>query len=140
MTIPNKTLADLVDFLVDTDDESKKDAVTELRANKVNVTQFFARVQQTVQTGYSKQLEKVAVNQQSEIESHSGFLDNVSKMTRDAMLTCFEHFRQGNCGIDYREAALARCRNKDTSNLTDEELRSWLEDISEILGEPKDEE
>ncbi len=137
MTDPKKRLSDLEEFLADTEGESKEDVVAELRANKVNVNQFFSRVQQTVQEGYRKQLQGLAAAQQ-EAEVSPGFLAGLTQMSRDAMLAFFERVRKGEYGGEYREAALARCRNKDASELTDEELRSWLEDVGEILGEPEE--
>ncbi|NQV29064.1 MAG: hypothetical protein HQ518_32320 [Rhodopirellula sp.] len=137
MTESKKPLSDFEDFLADTDDESKEDAVAGLQANKVNVRQFFSRVQQTVQEGYRQRLQELAASQQK-AESGPGFLTDLAQMSRDAMLACFDRVRRGEFGAEYKEAALARCRNKDVSELTDEDLRSWLEDVGEILGEPEE--
>ena len=54
------------------------------------------------------------------------------------MLSFFEKLRSGAYGSHYQEAAVARCRNKDATELSGEELRSWLEDIGDTLGEPEE--
>ena len=69
--------------------------------------------------------------------SNPDFLTNIATMPRDTMLACFEQIRSGVFGDAYRSIALARCRNKEAAELTDEELRSWLADIGDIFGEPQ---
>jgi hypothetical protein len=131
----NPNLDNLEAFLID-DSLSKKDAVKELRLQGVNTEALFDRVQRIVRDGYSTQLRLAAEQEQASRASAPGFLANLPTMSRDAMRAVFERVASGDFGPEYRTAALARCRNKDASGLTDEELRSWLEDISDMLGEP----
>ena len=98
---------------------------------------FFSRVQKTVDAGYSKQLQRLSADQQSEHRAPPSFLSDLADMTRDSMLDCFQRLRSGEFGVQYKEAALARCRNKDATELTDDELRSWLDDVGDIIGEPE---
>ena len=128
-------LDELEAFLLD-DSLSKKDAVKELRMQGVNTEALFDRVQRIVQEGYSAQLRRAAEQEQASRTSAPGFLGQLTTMSRDAMLAVFERVANGDFGTKYSTAALARCRNKDASGLTDEELRSWLEDIGDVLGEP----
>ena len=128
-------LDDLEAFLI-ADALSKKDAVKELRMQGINTEALFDRVQRIVREGYSTQLRLVAEKEQSSRTSAPDFLSQLATMPRDAMVTMFKRVADGEFGSNYRTAALARCRNKDASGLTDEELRSWLEDIGDILGEP----
>ena len=81
-------------------------------------------------------LRRAAEQEQASRTSAPGFLGQLTTMSRDAMLAVFERVANGDFGTKYSTAALARCRNKDASGLTDEELRSWLEDIGDVLGEP----
>lgn len=124
-------------FLTDDSQQSKADALKELRTNGVDVDQFLARVKRVVSEGYTQQLRLLSRQQQAEAQRRPEFLINLAMMPRDDMLASFEKLRCGQLGDAYRVAALARCRNKDAAELTDEELRSWLEDIGEILGEPQ---
>lgn len=127
-------LDDLEAFL-NNDSLSKKDAVKELRMQGVNTDALFDRMQRIVREGYSTQLRRAAEQEQASRASAPGFLAQLATMSRDAMLAVFERVANGEFGPEYRTAALARCRNKDASGLTDEELRLWLEDIGDVLGE-----
>ena len=129
-------LNDLEAFLID-DSLSKKDAVKELRLQGVDTEALFDRVQRVVREGYSAQLRQAAEQEQASRATTPGFLAQLATMSRVAMVAVFGRVANGEFGPEYRTAALARCRNKDASELTDEELRSWLEDISDVLGEPE---
>jgi len=128
-------LNDLEAFLTD-DSLSKIDAVKELRLQGIDMEALFDRVQRLVREGYSTQLRLAAEQEKASRASAPGFLAQFATMSRDAMLAVFERIAKGDFGPEYQTAARARCRNKDASDLTDEELRSWLEDIGDVLGEP----
>jgi len=123
-------------FLANTEGESKSEDLADLRKSGVDVGSFLARVEATVQQGYSQQLRALAEKQRTHDRSGPTFLDGLASMSRQAMLECFERLRNGEFGDRYRDLALARCRNKDASELTDDELRSWLDDAGQVLGEP----
>src|SRR5580704_6777151 len=127
-------LNDLEVFLTN-DSLSKQDALKELRLQGVDTEALFARVQRIVREGYSTQL-RLAAEQEKVSRASPDFLAQLATMSRDAMLAVFERVANGDFGPEYRTAALARCRSKDASGLTDEELRSWFEDIGDVLGEP----
>lgn len=124
-------------FLANSDGESQADDLADLRKMGVNVDAFMKRVDATVQAGYAEQLRQFAASQREHLSSTPGFLANLKTMTRAAMLEAFEGLRRGDLGERYRGLALARCRNKDVSELSDDELRSWLEDVGQLLGEPE---
>jgi hypothetical protein len=124
-------------FLANCDEESQADDLADLRKMGVNVDAFMKRVDATVQAGYAEQLRQLAASQREQSSSAPGFLANLKTMTRAAMLDAFEGLRRGDLGERYRGLALARCRNKDVSELSDDELRSWLEDVGQVLGEPE---
>jgi hypothetical protein len=42
----------------------------------------------------------------------------------------------GVFGVKLQQAAMARCRNHQGKDLSEEELRSWLEDISAAAPKP----
>ena len=123
-------------FLADTEGESKADDLADLKKLGVNIDDFLARVEATVEKGYSSQLRALAAREREKSSSKPAFMGTLAVMSRQAMLDCFEKLRCGDFGDKYRDLALARCRNKEASELTDEELRSWLEDVSQVLGEP----
>jgi hypothetical protein len=132
----NKRIDDLEGFLTDNDQQSKADAIADIRAHGIDTNAFFNRVHRAVQEGYSKQLRAIAASEQAASSPAQTFIDKVRAMSRDAMLAIFGRIQQGEFGTEYRDLAIARCRNKDASALSDEELRSWLEDAADILDEP----
>ena len=136
MTDRDKRFDDFEAFLTADEGQSKEDAIAELRAHGVDTEAFLAKARRVVQEGYRRQLKTVAQSEQATQAAAPGFLANLKSMPRAAMQAVFARVREGEFGIQYRELALARCRNKDASELSDEELRSWLEDVGDILGEP----
>ena len=128
-------LNDLEAFLTD-DSLLEKDAAKELRLQGIDTEALFDRVQRIVREGYSTQLRLAAEQEKVSRASAPSFLAQLATMSRDAMLAVFERVANGDFGPEYRTAALARCRSKDATGLTDDELRSWLEDIGDVLGEP----
>lgn len=132
---PKPSMADLDAFMTD-EALSKVDAIKSLKSAGVDTNSFFDKIDQIVQKGYTDQLRKVAEHERSSESVRPSFLVDLAQMPRQKMLAIFADVSSGRFGTQYRESALARCRNKNANDLTDEELRSWLEDIGEILGEP----
>lgn len=124
-------------FLANCEGESHADDLADLKKMGVNVDAFMKRVEATVQAGYAEQLRLLAAGQREQSSSAPDFLATLQTMTRAAMLDAFEGLRRGDLGERYRGLAMAHCRNKDVSELSDEELRSWLEDVGQVLGEPE---
>lgn len=137
MSAEPKKPNELETFLANFEGESREDDVADLRAQGVDVDNFLSRVNATVKAGYRGQLRLLAERERQQEAAMPSFLSSVSTMTRTAMLECFERLRHGDFGDKYRELALARCRNNDASELTENELRSWLEDVGQVLGDPK---
>ena len=133
----DKRLQKLEEFFADTDNEPVADLLKELRAQGIDTERFSRRVNDTVEAAYSAGLRALAANEQQPSSSPS-FITAAASKTREAMLALFEQLREGTFGAQYQQAALARCRSKAAQELTDEELRSWLEDIGDTLGEQKE--
>lgn len=125
---------DLEDFLIG-EQLPKVDAIKILRSAGVDTTAFFNAMEKAVQAGYSAQLQKIAESERAVRTSRATFRTELASMSRDAMIARFNEVSEGRFGMVYRDAALARCRNKKPAEFTDEELRTWLEDIGEIVGE-----
>lgn len=130
-----KSLDDLDLFLAGSSEETLEDVQKDLRSQGVNLPEFIKQIHATVQNGYSEQLKAIA---ETERDSQPvTILEQLKKMSRAAMLSLFEELRSGAYGENYQELAVARCRDKDATELSDAELRSWLEDISATLGSPR---
>ena len=132
MTDAPKNESDLERFLYNTDDQTHDERVSELEQAGIDMAQFFANVERTVEEQYRIQLNKLAETELSARKRETKRLPGLETMSRELMLVSFASFREGKLGQDYKEAALARCREKDAAELSDEELRSWLSDIAEI--------
>jgi hypothetical protein len=133
----DKRLEKLEEFFANTENEPVADLLKELRAQGVDTERFSRRVNEVVESAYSAGLRALAAKEQQTSSSPS-FITSAAGKTREAMLALFEQLREGAFGAQYQQAALARCRSKAAQELTDEELRSWLEDIGDTLGEPKE--
>lgn len=129
-----KRIDALESVLSDNESQTKAETLAELRAQRVDTDSFVVRVKRVVQEQYAKTLRDLARTES--INSSPTFLAGVAKLSRDAMLDLFGRLQRGEFGSEYRQMTLARCRNKDASELSDDELRSWLQDIGDILGEP----
>jgi hypothetical protein len=132
----NPTLEELEALLVSCD-APKEEVVRSLRRQGLDTDAFFSRIKQVVQTGYADLLRRAAEQERAESASIPDFLAQLKAMSREAMLELFRRLSAGEFGTVYRDAALARCRNKGADELSNDELRSWLEDVGEALGEPK---
>ena len=128
----------LHNFLYDVSDQSKADAVKELESHDVDVSNFLSRIERTVQSAYMSQLGNIASKEQAEIKKPASFLENVAEMTKDQILALVDQIRSGAFGPDYRSLAVVRCRNNDPNEMSVEELRSWLEDLNDTLGEAEE--
>lgn len=126
-------------FLFDTADQPKDEAIKELSANGIDTAAFLADIQNVVQGSYMSQLKQLAEMQQADSLKPAGFLSDLATLGKSAMLDLFSGFQSGRFGDQYKQAAVARCRNKNPSELSETELRSWLTDIGETLGDPTEE-
>lgn len=129
-----KRIDHLESVLSNNESQSKAETLAELRAQGIDTDNFIVRVKRVVQEQYTKALRDLATTESA--NSPPTFLAGIAKLSRDAMLDLFGRLQRGEFGNEYRQMTLARCRNKDASQLSDDELRSWLQDIGDILGEP----
>ena len=135
----NENAHPLEKFLFDTADQPKDEAINELSDNGINTDAFLADIQNVVQGSYMSQLKKIASMQQADSVKPASFLSDLATLGKSAMLDLFSDFQSGSFGDQYKQAAVARCRNKNPSELSETELRSWLADIGETLGDPVEE-
>ena len=132
----NENVHPLERFLSDNVDQTKDEAIRELNANGVDPSAFLAEVNEIVQGSYMSQLKILAETQKASSAKQASFLSGITNMGRDALLNLFAQLQSGKFGGQYKQATVARCRNKNPSELSETELRSWLVDIGETLGDP----
>jgi hypothetical protein len=131
-----KAVRNLEAVLADDSRLSTDDVRKELAEQGVNADAFLARFETVVRKGYQQQLKKIAEEEKLKAGARAKnlFGDLVGK-TRQELERIFENVRQGAFGEQLKNAALARCRNQIGGQVSDTELRSWLEDIAAANSE-----
>jgi hypothetical protein len=123
-------------FLADTEGQSKEAVADELKAQGTDVTAFLGDVNALVRKGYQGSLKEIAANEREAVVRSRKTRFAGLAGTKEQMLLLVARLQRGDFGINLRERAVARCRNQDPATLSEEDLRSWLEDIdaSEASG------
>jgi hypothetical protein len=127
-------LSDLEDILAEIEGQSSEEMAADLRKAGIDTDAFLKRANKVMQEQYRKHLHELAEKEQQIAHVVPSFFADVSKMNREELMMSFATLQNGSLGETYKQAALARCRNKDTAELSDDDLRSWLQDIAEISG------
>lgn len=130
----NSSMDRFEDFLLG-DDLTTDEVMRSLRRMGVKVDDMVERLHGVVQKCYSEQLKLEVQREQKQVTVVPSFLAGLASMAKEEMLVIFEKLARGDLGTQYQSAALARCRNGAPNELTDDELRSWLEDVGSIYGE-----
>lgn len=129
-----KAMENLNLFLADTEGQSTEAVAEELKAQGTDVAKFLNDVNALVRRGYQGSLRESAASERAEAAQNtkSRFAGLVG--TKEQMLLMIGRLQNGEFGPNLKERAAARCRNQDPSKLTEEDLRSWLEDIDASEG------
>lgn len=129
----NDELSRLEEFLANTENQTKAEAMAELAARGVSPASFKSRVSELVRKGYQQQVKLAAqgARQDALLKTTRRFGDLLGKPLVE-LKAIFERIRAGEFGAGCQQAALARCRNLQNDNPSEAELRSWLEDISAL--------
>ena len=116
-------------FLADTEGQSTEEVTGELKAQGTDVAAFLADVSVIVRKGYQGSLKELAATQREAVSrsKKSRFAGLVN--TKEQMLQLIGRIQIGEFGANLQGRAIARCRNQDPHTLSEEDLRSWLEDI-----------
>jgi hypothetical protein len=98
----------------------------------VDVKRFLAGADEAFRKGLQRgmKLKAAHAKARSAVLKGSVFGDLAGKLRTDLLALC-----QAASVGQYGAAIRARCRNKNAEALTDEELRSWLEDIERLNEE-----
>jgi hypothetical protein len=128
---PIQTVRRLEDSLIETSGESTADLRKELEATGVDVNRFLTRLRGVVRKGYQHQMrlqsEATTARANSAVGSIFGDLTSLAgAQLRELMAKVLG----GGYGSVVQSAA--RCRNYEGNELTDDELRSWLQDIEKL--------
>lgn len=127
-------LSDLEEILAEIEGQSTDEIAADLRKAGIDTDAFLMRANKVMQEQYRKHLHELAEEEQHIARVVPSLFADVASMDREELLMSFATLQNGSMGDAYKEAALAHFRNKDTAELSDDDLRSWLQDIAEISG------
>lgn len=128
---PTQTVKRLEDSLIDTSGESSAELRKELEAGGVDVNRFLARLKGVVRKGYQHhmRLQTQAATERSNAAAGSIFGD-LSVLGGAQLRDLIGQVLSGGFGAVAQSAA--RCRNYQGTELSDDEIRSWLHDIETL--------
>ncbi len=126
-----------LDALLTDDTEMSIDELKEDLENQgVDVKAYLAKFRVTVRKSYQQRIRSSAekANKTAEAEKNSLFGDLLHK-SKEELLAIREQIIKGDFGVTLQKTCVARCRNSQSSEVSEEELRSWLEDIAASSSE-----
>jgi len=124
-----KALENLDMFLADTQGDSGNTVSEQLQAEGVNVERFLSDLNDIVRKGYQKSLRDISSEEREAIQLRASSRFGGLTQTKEQMLKLVARVQRGEFGEALSQRAIARCRNQDPAKLSEEDLRSWLEDI-----------
>ena len=120
-------------LLLDDSDLSEAELRADLEAQGVDVDGFLTRFSTSVRTNIQQQAKLAARSARAAAsEKTNRRFGNLFNKSLEELLAVFKKIQAGDFGSGSQQAALARCRNLQNSPPSETELRSWLEDISEM--------
>jgi hypothetical protein len=119
----------LEEAVLDNSHMSATELETKLTGQGVDVNKFLAGADAAFRKGLQRGMKAKAAHAKarSAVLRGSVFGDLGGKLRADLLALC-----QAASVGQYGTAIRARCRNKNAEAMTDEELRSWLEDIERL--------
>jgi len=133
-----KALENLDLFLADTEGQTPEEVAKELKDQGVDVEKFLTNIKGVVRKGYQGQLKAAAAaERQSTVRYRRGRFGDLATKTKKELLSIIAEVQAGIFGTALGQAAVARFRNRDNTTLSEEDLRSWLEDLDASGPESK---
>jgi hypothetical protein len=122
----------LEEAILDNSHMSMAELQKEVSDKGVDVKRFLAGADEAFRKGLQGGMKAKAAHAKarSAVLKGSVFGNLAGKVRADLLVLC-----QAASAGQYGTAIRARCRNKNAEALTDEELRSWLEDIERLNEE-----
>lgn len=127
-----KAAENLREAIVDNSHLSGAELRKKLANEGVDVDRFLTRTNEAFRKGLQEKVrQQVAQAKLSASVRKGTVFGDLADKGRAALLALHEAATAGKYGAE----TLARCRNKNAEEMTDEELRSWLEDIERLNQE-----
>jgi hypothetical protein len=103
-----------------------------LKEEGVDVESLVARVKAAAGAAYREMLIEEAKGEQSQrLKSKGRIFGNLVELGRDKLLELIDAAARGRFGVE----VMARCRNQDAERLSEDDLRTLLEDIEATIRE-----
>ncbi|MCC7519899.1 MAG: hypothetical protein IT578_12040 [Verrucomicrobiae bacterium] len=117
-------------LLFDETEEAPAEVRKRLEAEGIDVKGLVARVKAVAGEAYREHLTAEAQHARSTRAQAKGkVFGNLVGLGREKLLELIRAAASGQ----YGQAAMARCRNQDTAGLSDEDLRTLIEDIESTM-------
>jgi hypothetical protein len=127
-----KAAKNLRDAVVDNSHLSVQALRKKLSDEGVDVTRFLAGADGAFRKGLQQGVKRQAIQAKARaVVLRGSIFGQLVGKARSELLALYEAASMGQYGA----ATRARCRNKNAEQMTDEELRSWLEDIERLNRE-----
>jgi hypothetical protein len=134
-----KALENLDLFLADTEGQTTEEIAKQLKDQGVDVEEFLSKVKSVVRKGYQGQVRAAAAGErQATIQRARGRFGDLATKTKEELLSLITAIQAGAFGATLRTTAVARFRNRNNTSLSEEDLRSWLEDLDASQPESKE--
>lgn len=126
-----QTIKRLEDSLIDTSGESPAELRNELEAGGVDVNRFLARLKGVIRKGYQHQMRlQTQVTAERANSAIGSIFGDLSALAGAQLRDLIGQVLNGGFGAVAQSAA--RCRNYQGAELSDDEIRSWLQDIEKL--------
>ncbi|PQO28914.1 hypothetical protein [Blastopirellula marina] len=130
MSDTSKRLSDLEAFVFGSPDQPIEEVISDLRDAGIDTDRAASRIQKMVQEKHQTQLRKLSEVEANETAEYSQFEIEIADMPRDLILASIKKLRNADESADVQELAGESDSAKDLSQLSDEELRGWLSEIT----------
>ena len=127
-----KGAKNLREAVVDNSHLSAAELRKKLSDEGVDVNRFLARADEAFRKGLQEGVKEQAMQAKARAAVLRGSMfGQLTGKVRSELLALHQAAQMGQYGA----ATRARCRNKNADDMTDDELRSWLEDIERLNQE-----
>jgi len=116
--------------LLDDTGMSVTDLRQELEVQGGDATGFLTKLRQVTRTAFQQSVLISALESNELVRVKAGIFGNLKLMSREELFIIKEKIIEGVFGSELQGFAAARCRNHNNGKFSDEELRSWLEDVA----------
>lgn len=130
MNDSSKQITNLEDFLYGSNEQPLDDVLSSLRQAGIDTDKLGSRVIDMVNNKRREQLQQLPSRENRVSSTLPQFLTDVRSMPHELLFAAFDKLCDGELGEDLQEAAKARISSNDSEGISDEELRSWLEEIA----------